>query len=266
MGISTVHPDPGRTISGIRLDQARDIVHQLRDANLGALFDGALTDEPAAERRFGETLLIRLLEPQIAADWQGQPPLDDIKNAVSRYLGLIAAPSPKPTIHKASSGFSTLREVVGQIAPGVAHENGLLRPSAPIPSQLPVTRPWRQYASEAGFQTNLLKRAEREILDMVNRVVIQQAGWGCSDSQRHLRTECKVSPKRMSKHGGRLSERSYQRGLNSLIDLNLLIVNSITMRGARNVTPAWWAGVSTTDPVLVWILAARRQEEMTVDN
>lgn len=266
MGISTVHPDPDRTISGIRLDQAQDIVHQLGDTTLEALFDAALADEPTAERRFGEALLLHLLKPTLSARWQEPPFLHDLQNAISTYMGLSATSSPKPKIHRPTPGFTTPSEIVGQIVPGLAREDGLLCSPNHIQSQLPETRPWRQYASEAGFQTRLLKNAEREILDMVNRIVIQQEGWGRADSQRGRRTECTIVPKLMSKHGSRLSERSYQRGLNSLIDLNLLIVNSVTMRGARNVTPAWWAGVNTTDPVMVWRIAARRQEERTVDN
>ena len=265
----SVHPEcpnSAETISGIRFDLARELVQQLGDANLKALLDAAQGDDPTAVIRFGEALLLRLLMPQAASYWTWQPSLNDIKNAISRHLGLTTASSPVPTVLKPTPGFATPREIVGQIVPGAAHGDGLLRSSALSPRQLPETLPWREYAAEAGFRSNLLKRGEREILDMASKVLIRLEGWGPSDSQRYLRTECPIVPARMANHGGRLSERSYQRGLKDLISLNLLIVNSISTRGARNVTPAWWAGVSTTDPAMVWRLAARLQEERAVDN
>ena len=106
-----------------------------------------------------------------------------------------------------------------------------------------------------------LGRAEKELLGLVQRVLIRGNGWGPADLLRKRRLSIFLSPKQLSKHGQKLSPRTYQRAASRLIELGLLTEVGRDKFNRRIVIPAWWPNVTTENPVDIWAEAARRFSE-----
>lgn len=81
-----------------------------------------------------------------------------------------------------------------------------------------------------------LTNTESEIMRMVSRVLA--IGWGPYDPLRGRRLSVALRPARMQGHGGRRSERTYQRAINRLVELEFLEITHTDGRGTRSVRPS----------------------------
>lgn len=125
---------------------------------------------------------------------------------------------------------------------------------------------WREIATLAGFPIPRLNKGEREILDMVSRVLIQGKGWGRSDKLRNIRVDVRISPREMADHGSKLHVRTYQRSLGRLLALGLLIrkctgVDQVSIYGV-----AWWPDVADEEAIEIWSKAASLLESVNRRN
>lgn len=120
---------------------------------------------------------------------------------------------------------------------------------------------WSNLARDAGFPLDNLSCAEKEILSLVERVLIRGMGWGPGDRAKGMYRHIQLIPSRLSMHGRQHSCRTYQRAISRLMDLGLLRQTSRRLGGVREFTAAWWKGVETTDPIQIWRAAATIQQE-----
>ncbi len=116
--------------------------------------------------------------------------------------------------------------------------------------------PWRIVAISAGFPINSLRTAEVEILDLIDRVVIQGKGWGLKDELRGLYEDIPLSPAKLSWHGNKKSPRTYQRSIRRLDQLGLIINRGIGSDQLRSYSPAWWTSDFNDHARQVWQQAA----------
>ena len=119
-----------------------------------------------------------------------------------------------------------------------------------------AVRPWRENATLAGFPIPRLRVGEIEILDMVERVLIRGRGWGRADKQRSVRVDIRISPSTMSKHGGELNVRTYQRSLQRLRAIGLLTLQLTGVDQVGIYAPAWWPNLTEGAALDIWSTAA----------
>jgi len=114
---------------------------------------------------------------------------------------------------------------------------------------------WQSFHApyEAGLR---LHEAEREILSMVQRVVIRGGGWGPFDCYRGTRRGVKVDAEKLANKGS-WSKKTYERARARLVRLGLL---EILDRDGRHFVygPAWWEPSWRVDADGVFAEAARR--------
>jgi len=115
-----------------------------------------------------------------------------------------------------------------------------------------ILDPWRAIATVIGFPVEQLWSAEEEILDMIERVVIRGKGWTKKDKLRSIRDRIPISPRKLSKHGKKLSPRTYERSIKRLMRLGLLKHESTGTDQIRVFSPGWWPAESPADAVDIW--------------
>ena len=115
---------------------------------------------------------------------------------------------------------------------------------------------WREFAREAGFQVSQLNMGEKDILSLLDRVLIRGEGWHSKDRAKLTRRDIDLIPEKLCKGGAKLSKRTYQRAIDRLIKIGLILVTSPNQHGPRRVTAAWWPDEYAYDPVSVWSRAS----------
>lgn len=118
-----------------------------------------------------------------------------------------------------------------------------------------TTDPWRTIATNAEFPLERLRSAESEILDMIERVVVRGKGWSKKDKLRDIRDRIPISPRKLSKHGKKLSPRTYERAIRRLEQLGLLKHESTGANQIRVFSPGWWPSQSAEKALTIWVRA-----------
>lgn len=218
-------------------------------------------------------------------DWPGPPTPDEVCHWMTAMVGeavVVQEPAPCASQHEAytftdpgpadapTSGLFSGRQFRGPLEPDIAllaQKCGFVGPPALDSDDTMATGgegqvgsfpAWRDCARKAGFPTKRLSNPATEILTMVHRVLIAGRGWGPKDPERGKRRSIVLSPKRMSKKGGKLRPRSYQIGRAELVEFGLLIIVGKNKHGALEVVPAWWTPVSGLESTDVWETARQR--------
>lgn len=262
-----MHTDAQIQITADDID--RDLLENVgRLPGLEALPDAysrAFRGEKDARRLLME-LTVPLGNPKTWIGWIGPYDADSVMAALIEGIQrILPVPRPAdrrpPADHHSEVALTDLFQAPPEGAPPSAAPAESQPP--PLPDESPErasSTSWRHYANRVGFPLIRLGKGDREVLSMLDRILIRGEGWGPKDSLQGQRTSIVFEPKKLSRKGAKLTERTYQRSRLRLERLGLLLVVDFTPCGARIVSPAWWP-IHGVDPLAVWQTAKERMEQ-----
>lgn len=175
--------------------------------------------------------------------WSGRVSVEDLRKAFHTEIRLLkshqSTPQKTMKITLSPKGIETSR-------PG---NQTTYSSSPPLP-------PWNELADKAGFPKRVLTKSDKEILSMINRVLINGKGWGPNDSMRGKWEWVVLQPSKLAYHGQKMSTRTYQRSIKHLLDLGLIVHVGNGNDGTRKFIPAWWPTDSIESSISEWERAA----------
>jgi len=252
----------------MRLGLTDDLVKRVSELpGLGELpqaLEMARQGDPGGKRAL-INLTLPLSRKETWQAWEGHESADDITQDIRDFInGLPEKTTLKnqgPRVSRVipqgarQDNLTNQRQeaIQGRMPPNDASSKANMSKALPQPSQW--SGPWKDLAIVAEFPLDLLKTGDREILNIVDRVLIQGKGWGPNDRNWNKRSTIRLIPRLLAKHGAKLSKRTYQRSIRNLIDIGLLQVVETCSDGTRNYCPVWW-NKPITDALAIWKSAA----------
>lgn len=210
-----------------------------------------LADTVAEARAGGGAAYRRLVELSIPVD---------IRSFETSWAGSIAAFEIREALRQELAALKTIKTPQpseGRSTPTFDRQKGANDPLPPpaIPNVAFETPTWRSLAAKAKFPLQQLDRTEREILELIDRVLVRGEGWGPKDPERGRHRTIRLQPSRLAQHGAMRSSRTYQRAIVQLVKLKLIRVDSYNSDHTREFVPTWWEQSNQEAAVRVWVLA-----------
>lgn len=217
-----------------------ELATQVGFEGIGVVIASARDGEGRAKRRLRD-LSVQLSRMEFMTSWRGTTEIATASGAFSAELKIhfpVAPHGPQKTTHT---------------RPGAAADNVPRSQFIPSAASM-VPSPWRELARRAGFRVSTFNKSEIEVVDMVDRVLVQRKGWGPKDGARLTRTAINLVPSRLHEHGLRMSTRTYQRAIARLVADKILLVVGSEPGGTRLHVPFWWPKDSEDEAVTAWRL------------
>lgn len=204
----------------------------------------------AAYRVFS-ALSITVSRSDFSRAWCGTTSVGDLTNALTLELRLATS---KPPTRGNRRDMGAINSVITDVLrPIIAPKNTRLH--QPFPA-------WRSIAKKAELPNDALTRTDKEVLNMVERVLIRGQGWGPNDPNRGQERDIHLLPSRMSQHGLKRDPRTYQRSYSNLVQLGLLQITRVHPDRSRSYAPTWWILGDVEAALDVWRGAAARSVEL----
>lgn len=204
----------------------------------------------AAYRMFS-ALSITVSRSDFSCAWCGTTSVEDLRSALT--LDLRLATSTPPT-HSRRHDMGDVNSAIADVLRPIASPKNT-RLHQPFPA-------WRSIAKKAELPNDALTRTDREVLNMVERVLIRGQGWGPNDPNRGQERDIHLLPSRMSQHGLMRDPRTYQRSYSNLVQLGVLQITRVHPDRSRSYAPTWWILGDVEAALEVWRVAAARSGEL----
>ncbi len=235
----------------------------------------ARTGDPSALHQLN-TLTLPLSKKRLWDCWPGPETMEEINSAVRIELDFFQpkirkkAFQPKPTPQPKTNTFQQVGQILSETNIPLSNtKNPHSKISGPDKNTFSASKlsnpghpKWRDFAQAANFPMDRLTKTDKEILSMMDRILIWGHGWGKDDKKKGYQNALPLIPSRLSKKGQRRTPRTYQRTIQHLLTLGLISLVETRLDRIGTFTPSWWQGVNSDSPAQVWIIAAQKQQEL----
>lgn len=193
---------------------------------------------------------IKISKNDFYSQWSGDTPVQSVSESFTAELAALESNS--------STGIQN------RIPGPQVSSSPKNRPHSTDIFSAPYSFPkWRQLAREAGFPIHKFRKSEQELLNFIDRVLIQGRGFGPDDRMRGQRNSVAIIPSKLSKHGNKFHSRTYQRATKLLLEIGLIGIISTDLSGNRCCRPLWWSPGSEVPDLKVWTQAKQVYESPT---